>query len=224
MSTLAVIRIPPVEMALTDTVAALDGCYFHVEETAFTENNLTLHVWIACEDCSGIAAALRADPSVRESRLVDEREDERLYAVDLADDTLMPRDIIQRFDGTVCEAYGNDSEWVVEVRFPAREDLSAVADLFDEYGIEVTYESITELQNADASRVTELTRPQREAIQAAIDRGYYEIPRGVTLDTLSEELGVSHQALSERLRRAQEKLAKKRLSRETSQSTEQVTD
>jgi len=48
---------------------------------------------------------------------------------------------------------------------------------------------------------------QQEALSLAFDRGYFEIPRRVTLVELGDEVGVSDQALSERLRRAQTKLA-----------------
>jgi predicted DNA binding protein len=46
-----------------------------------------------------------------------------------------------------------------------------------------------------------LTARQRETLRLAHERGYFEIPREVTLDDLADELGVSNQAVSERLRR-----------------------
>ena len=48
-------------------------------------------------------------------------------------------------------------------------------------------------------------RPAR-ALVAAFEAGYYNIPRDVTLEELADELGISHQALSERFRRAYEGL------------------
>ncbi|EFW93068.1 DNA binding domain-containing protein [Haladaptatus paucihalophilus DX253] len=47
----------------------------------------------------------------------------------------------------------------------------------------------------------ERTEQQHETLRSAMDRGYYEIPRRMTTTDLAEELGVSHQAVSERLRR-----------------------
>jgi hypothetical protein len=46
-----------------------------------------------------------------------------------------------------------------------------------------------------------LTAAQREAIRAAADRGYFKVPREVSLKELAEQLGVSEQAVSQRLRR-----------------------
>ncbi|ODR82855.1 DNA-binding protein [Haladaptatus sp. W1] len=47
----------------------------------------------------------------------------------------------------------------------------------------------------------ELTEQQHETLRSAMEWGYYEIPRRATATDLAEELGVSHQAISERLRR-----------------------
>ncbi|WP_394349503.1 helix-turn-helix domain-containing protein [Natronococcus pandeyae] len=52
-----------------------------------------------------------------------------------------------------------------------------------------------------------LTTPQREALACAVRHGYFEIPRRISLEELAAELGVTHQALSERLRRASDTLA-----------------
>lgn len=47
-----------------------------------------------------------------------------------------------------------------------------------------------------------LTSKQYEALTTAYERGYYQVPRETDLQKLAEELDISHQALSERLRRA----------------------
>jgi predicted DNA binding protein len=49
---------------------------------------------------------------------------------------------------------------------------------------------------------------QRLALEEAVDRGYYETPREITLDELSDVLDVPRSTLSYRLRRAESRLAK----------------
>jgi predicted DNA binding protein len=51
----------------------------------------------------------------------------------------------------------------------------------------------------------DLTPTERETLEAAVERGYFESPRGATLGDLAEEFGVSKPAISKRLRRGQEK-------------------
>lgn len=51
-----------------------------------------------------------------------------------------------------------------------------------------------------------LTEKQREAVQTAVDRGYYRRPRDSSLGDLAEELGVTRSALSQRLNAVEMKL------------------
>lgn len=51
-----------------------------------------------------------------------------------------------------------------------------------------------------------LTDRQREALRIAYERGYFEIPRRTTLDSVADELGIAAASASERLRRAQTQL------------------
>ena len=48
-----------------------------------------------------------------------------------------------------------------------------------------------------------LTDRQLEALRTAYEMGYFEIPRGASLDAVAQELSISASSLSERLRRAQ---------------------
>lgn len=52
-----------------------------------------------------------------------------------------------------------------------------------------------------------LTVLQKETLELALDQGYYDVPKKASLHDLAADLGVSHQALSERLRRAHRNLA-----------------
>lgn len=52
----------------------------------------------------------------------------------------------------------------------------------------------------------DLTPAQGEAVRAAYDMGYFEVPRAVTAGEVADELGVSKSAFLERLRRAQASL------------------
>jgi predicted DNA binding protein len=47
-----------------------------------------------------------------------------------------------------------------------------------------------------------LTEEQQEALVESYEHGYYEVPRDLDASALAERLDISHQALSERLRRA----------------------
>lgn len=48
-----------------------------------------------------------------------------------------------------------------------------------------------------------LTLPQDDALRAAVEAGYYRIPRALNLNELAKRLGITSASLSERLRRAE---------------------
>lgn len=63
------------------------------------------------------------------------------------------------------------------------------------------------MRNAERVRTTvPLSDKQMETLQTALECGYFEVPRGITLKELAKELGCSHQATSERLRRANNRI------------------
>ncbi len=56
--------------------------------------------------------------------------------------------------------------------------------------------------------VRELTPKQWEALELAGERGYFDRPRGVDLETLADELAISKSAVSQRLRAAESTLVR----------------
>ena len=90
---------------------------------------------------------------------------------------------------------------VYSVLFFRRQDLRAIIDDFRKIG-NVTLEKVARF---DESGVR-LTDRQYEVVQAALEAGYFEWPRGVTSDELADELGISRATLLEHLRKAESKL------------------
>jgi hypothetical protein len=125
--------------------------------------------------------------------------------------------------GTLAAEYvGTEVLFEIE-RTPDRETWTVIME--DEAGIGLFYDAIQVSIRPEirfefghigqaSGRRTELfaqknlPNEQREALVAAVKRGYYERPREVTLDELSEELGCPRSTLSYRLRSAESKLAK----------------
>lgn len=64
------------------------------------------------------------------------------------------------------------------------------------------------MDEADRSDGVPMTSQEWEALQTAVERGYYDVPRRITTVALAEELGVSDRELSKLLRRATVKLVK----------------
>lgn len=211
--------IPVEDMPVSIAINRLPGCQYRVEQSAFTGRDCSIHLWITCDDPSAIAPFLDADASVASFERLLVRGSNHLYELELSHQLLVPRDIIRGHGGVVTEAYGHESAWILEARFPDRDTISEVDETFARYNIEVAYDAIVQTDSTTDCSFGMLTDCQREALVTALEEGFFEIPRGITLAELADEIGVTHQALSERLRRAQETLVNEHLTAETAPAT-----
>ncbi|QFU84749.1 helix-turn-helix domain-containing protein [Natronorubrum aibiense] len=96
-------------------------------------------------------------------------------------------------DGTV--------DWEITA---TRERLSLLADQLREFGITFDVKSIT--HQVEMTQL--LSVKQTELMERAIERGYYDTPRRVTLTELAEDVDIAKSTCSETLHRAEEKIIK----------------
>ncbi len=109
---------------------------------------------------------------------------------------------VEGFDG---------EELLVSVATPDREELTAIVAALREAGAVVRLQRITRAGEREDDRILELatdaiTEKQRETVELAIERGYYERPRRIDLGELAAELGISKSAVSQRLTTVEAKL------------------
>lgn len=202
MSTIANIELPAEEFALRETLATVPDAEFEVERVvAHDDERVMPFLWVSAEDMDALDDALEADPSVQNLDLLSDLDDERLYRMDWTDQIRVVVHILVEADATVLDAYGVEGRWTLRILFPKREALSATHDFCEEAGLTMDIQNIYEM-NRDRHGRFGLSEAQYETLVEAFNHGYYEVPRDVTLDELADELGVSHQALSERFRRA----------------------
>lgn len=98
----------------------------------------------------------------------------------------------------------SDGEMALEVTVPQR-TLTNLGSALDNFGIQYTVDRIQEEVETDTSLLTER---QQWALDEALDRGYYDTPRGSTLVELAEELDIAKSTCSQLLHRAEERVLK----------------
>ena len=78
-------------------------------------------------------------------------------------------------------------------------------------GLSFSFEHLTDVDHWESSLLSpmDMRAEQREILKIAVERGYFETPREVTLDELAEELDLPRSTVSYRLRRATAELAKR---------------
>lgn len=101
-----------------------------------------------------------------------------------------------------------DGSLLFSVTIPDRSVLAPLIEALRERHAGVSVSRILTVgEQADQS--PDITEKQREAFLIAVERGYYERPRGATLDDIAEELGITSSAVSQRLTAVKRRLARK---------------
>lgn len=139
--------------------------------------------------------------AVDEIQLVNEHDGEVLFALswDASSDTFMRG--IQDLDGHILDGSGSAESWGFELRFPTHQALSAFQEYCHENDVPIDVKRIFNPTRPEAGPWYGLTQPQRSMLIAAVDNGYYALPRGTTTKELAEAFRISDQAVTERLRR-----------------------
>lgn len=93
---------------------------------------------------------------------------------------------------------------VVELSLTTSNDrLSALAARLDEAGLRYETRTVLEAPGREGDRLTER---QRETVLAAVESGYYRMPREATLTEVAGEMGIAKATASDLLHRAESKL------------------
>jgi predicted DNA binding protein len=197
----AAVTVSADDFALSEFSTYLDGVECTLEQVAVPENGISPLLWIAGADTSAIDAALTADASVQNYTLLATGDGERLYRIEWSDAAEAFIQTLTEHRGVVLSSSAAADLWHFELLFPDRGALSRAYDAYRGQGIAMDVVRISQFETR-RDGFLDLTRSQYEALQTAYHHGFYEVPRGLTQTELAAELGVSHQSLSECLRRA----------------------
>ncbi|NKE37042.1 bacterio-opsin activator [Natronococcus sp. JC468] len=168
-------------------------------ETAVVSNGRDL--WLSGASNDEIEAGLAEASAVEEYALINGSDGEWLYNVEFADETIDVFELVLEEGGTILDASAPDGSWVLNIRVQERNDASSIYEALEDRELSPTIIRLFDTTDESHSQAG-LTERQYDTLVAAVDHGYFDIPREVSMQELAEELDISHQALSERLRRA----------------------
>jgi predicted DNA binding protein len=207
MGTLVDAAIPPEGFVLRETLAAVPRAEFElIRLVEHADDHVTAFCWASAPDETALRDALAADETVGSVDYLGrggERYRVRLRwidGIDLLAYALGPA------SGIVLGGWTGERGWLLRLLFPDHEAVSATYEFCERLDLDASIRRVRELDRSDTLGGVNLSCEQYEALSAALEHDYYNIPRGATLQELAESLDVSHQALSERLRRGQRAL------------------
>lgn len=167
--------------------------------------------WVEADDYDAFEAAMDDDPTVTAVRHLTTFNDRRLYQAEQVGEgrekSVYPT--LVDVGGIIQRMVGTRNGWEFQVAFPSHEALSQFHDVCREYELGFVLQQKYE-QSDDGEGVSDygLSEKQRQMLVCAVEAGYFEVPREMDMTDIADELGISHQAASERLRRATNILAR----------------
>lgn len=204
MSVVAEFTIPAETFGLGRLLTSESAVRIELERLVPTGTEVMPYFWVEMVDgdFETFERELREDPLVAGLNVLDRADGETLYAIEWE---RIPESLVQsitRAGGAILEGRGLDGNWRFTLRFPDHSHLAEFNEFLTDYDIDIHVERVY-TRGGDRRReyVFDLTDEQRETLTSAVRRGYFEVPRGVTLTDLAEELGITRQAASERVRR-----------------------
>ncbi|WP_152043214.1 helix-turn-helix domain-containing protein [Salinigranum salinum] len=206
MSIVAEFTIDAEQFLLGRVLRTGGGMNIEIERVVPASRRIMPYVWVSGGDRAEFEESVRGTDEVRELLHLDTIEGRSLYRIDWDETVESLIYGMVETDATILEAHGGGS-WLFRIRFNDHESLSAFSDYCQRHDIRL---NVRRVHNLTAEEVRDepfdLTDEQREAIELAMERGYFEVPRRATLSDLAAEVGVSQQAVSERLRRGTNKV------------------
>lgn len=212
MSIIVEFTVPAEEFTLYETLCVVPETTVEVERVvAHADDWIVPYFWASGGDQEAFERAAREDPSVEDLTKLDQRDGAALYRAEWVEDVETVAYAYTQTGATLLDASGRDGRWELQLRFDTEGDSSAFWDYLEESD-----------RSADLHRLYRPTQPrmegqpgltdlQHDTLVTALSAGYYEIPRALSMKELADELEISQQALSNRLRRGHRTLVENAL-------------
>lgn len=200
MPVVATIELPAEGFVLGRVFADVDDYSIQLTQFVPTGDQLVPYFWIESDAMAAVEPTLRDHPRIAGVTKYDERAGRTLCQIEWKRPFDALLSVFMQTDVLVNEAYGESDRWKFELLATDRNELAVFQSACHDRDIPVKFRRFCEGGPSSTERM-ELTAKQYEILQLAYARGYFEVPREVTVTELAEDLDISPQAASKRLRR-----------------------
>lgn len=198
--TIADITVPPEDFELGHLVEDDPDTYVELERLVPLNESILPFLWIRDSSQEAIEDLLRSQPEVQSVQALTEVDGRLLYRVEWTEHIDGFVESLIETNGVILEGYGSSTHWDFRIRFPEQVSLGKFNRRCEQKGIDITLRSVY-APHTNSGSDSRLTSSQREAMLAAYELGFFEIPRSVTMSDLADHFDISEQAVSQRLRR-----------------------
>lgn len=219
MSIFTEFDLPASEFALEETLAAYPEAVLEIERVVASEEILTPYFWVSNISAADFESATKIDPTICNLRQLDAFEETYLYRAEWADDLNSVVEAYTKVGAVILDATGQRDIWEVQMRFDDRHQLNAFHAFCAAHDIHFELKRLYEVSQPHTGRQYGLTEKQHEALVRTWKAGFFESPAETTLAAVADELGISQQALSQRMRSGYDSLIANTLLTEPPAST-----
>lgn len=201
MASIIEFRVPIEQFALAHTFDAISELHVEIERfVAHDVDSLMPFVWVTTDDAKAFETALADDSSVAEWTLLADCDGEQFYQMHWSADAELAIHLLGEKDGAITTAHTSGESWTFQLLCSEHDLLSELYEFCEANGLSLSVDAIYGLEGNGGAKHG-LTDAQHTSLLKARELGYYDVPRAISLSELAAELDVSHQALSERIRR-----------------------
>lgn len=200
MSVVATVTIPSDSFVLGE-ILGIEGIQVELTQFVPVENELVPYFWASNHEIAEFEAAVRADQRVATLTAFDRAANSVLYRIEWEDSIDGFLDALSEHDVLVESATGTAEEWTFRFRAHESDALTRFHHTCREEAIPLTVKQVQHNPTGHDDDSYELTPKQRETVLLAFEAGYFDVPRGISMTELGEELKISRQAASRRLSR-----------------------
>ena len=202
MGTIVDVVVSSKEFALSETFNAVPDVTFEpLRVTAHEPGRAMQFLWASSSDSERLDRALQEDNTTTVATRLSIDCKHTLYHINWSAKTQAAMNIFVESNGTLLDVQGTNNFWEFRILFPDQAAVSTAYNNWCDHNFDPSIRHIGRLSNTIRHNGMGLSECQYKVITEAFRMGYYDIPRGITLHDLATNFDVSHQALSERLRR-----------------------
>jgi predicted DNA binding protein len=203
----AVVRIEHPDIVLTETVVYdSDATVTSVSEAGTDPQSGRFLYYVKSPDFLRFEEGLRNDHTIGTfERVIETSDGKAIYSFEYTDEAKTISPVISKANGVVLDMENDGNAWLITVWMPDRGKLVDLWDYADANGVDINLLQVNEYASV-IETAAGLTDNQREALLFALDAGYFEEPRDVTLGEVAAGLDISQPAASGLLRRGIKRL------------------
>ena len=206
MSIIAEFTIDSNEFMFGASMANIQDTTIELERIVPTSDAVMPFFWVESDDFLQFEKKVRGDLHVDDLVELDRIDGSRLYRAIWTEEVDSLLEGLAQTEAVVLEAYGREN-WVFRVRFQSHDQLAEFFNYLTYNDIDLHLDRVFSLTEQDSGGYTHgLTQEQREALVMAYERGYFATPSETTLQEMADELDISSQAFSKRIRGAELKM------------------